>query len=377
MKKQQNKNKISNEIINDLFNPISKGLERGRFESDDNSIEVKIANIVDYKLPNFKNSENGFIKISDEGINPISLIKMNVRLSDHIITTNYSDFVKGNVHSNFSSYKKVETENIGNDQFALATLIINRGARIYLAKSKDSAKLKAISYIYLVTRTVIGATPSLLGVNKSNSLGAYNLKDSSEIFESKGFKLIGNSKDRTPRGGYLPNIVDVKSNVQKEVYELFELIYEHLKEDFDKLIANSSEYVQSLNLNDSEGEGEGNGEGEGVPNDNDLFMLSTNKNMKIFELKTYEQIKSLEMTEPSQTYYPLTKWVKMIDLGSVVKVSKEINLPKPKNEVTSVSSEEAKIKLGQEVLKTIAKKNKTELENGEEVLKTKKSKSTK
>ena len=301
---------------------------------------------------------------------------MYVRLSDYVSMGNYSDFVKGNIHSNYSSYKKVDTENLGNNQFAMATLIINRGARIFLAKSKATNKEKAISYIYLVTRTVVGSTPSLLGVNKSNSNGAYNLKDSSEIFESKGFKLIGNSKDRSSKGGYLPSIVDIKSNVQKEVYELFELIYEHLKEDFDKLFAISSEYVETLNLNDSEDEGKGNEE-ENIPNDEALFMVSTDKDMKIFELKTYKQIKSIEMKEPSATYYPLTQWAKMIDLGSVVNVSKSINLPKSKNEVKNISSDEAKKKLGQEVLKANARKNNTKLENGEQVLKTKKSKSTK
>ena len=99
--------------------------------------------------------------------------------------------------------------------------------------------------------------------------------------------------------------------------------------------------------------------------------------MKIFELKTYKQIKSIEMKEPSATYYPLTQWAKMIDLGSVVNVSKSINLPKSKNEVKNISSDEAKKKLGQEVLKANARKNNTKLENGEQVLKTKKSKSTK
>ena len=376
MKKLKNSNTKLDNKIQDLINQISKGLERGRFESDDNTIEVKIANIVDYKLPNYKNSENGFIKIGEEGIAKDTLIKMNVRLSDYVSMGNYSDYVKGNIHSNYSSYKKVDTENLGNNQFAMATLIINRGARIFLAKSKATNKEKAISYIYLVTRTVVGSTPSLLGVNKSNSNGAYNLKDSSEIFESKGFKLIGNSKDRSSKGGYLPSIVDIKSNVQKEVYELFELIYEHLKEDFDKLFAISSEYVETLNLNDSEDEGKGNEE-ENIPNDEALFMVSTDKDMKIFELKTYKQIKSIEMKEPSATYYPLTQWAKMIDLGSVVNVSKSINLPKSKNEVKNISSDEAKKKLGQEVLKANARKNNTKLENGEQVLKTKKSKSTK
>ena len=61
MKKLKNSNTKLDNKIQDLINPISKGLERGRFESDDNTIEVKIANIVDYKLPNYKNSENGFI----------------------------------------------------------------------------------------------------------------------------------------------------------------------------------------------------------------------------------------------------------------------------------------------------------------------------
>ena len=54
MKKLKNSNTKLDNKIQDLINPISKGLERGRFESDDNTIEVKIANIVDYKLPNYK-----------------------------------------------------------------------------------------------------------------------------------------------------------------------------------------------------------------------------------------------------------------------------------------------------------------------------------
>ena len=360
-----NKKPTSKIQINNIL--LTEKLEIGRYSSDDLSLENKVLNILDNVALNFDISENGYDVNSTVGIAPIKAIIFNTRFSDSnmAIMRNSDDYVKGNIGNNFSKYQSVMGKNkdlnfIKEDSNINKTLIINRGIQVYLAKAKASKKEKSITMIHFLYELSIGANSSLLNEVKPNVNGALNLKDTEKVFLTKGF-VINPKIERHNRRGYLPSIIEIKSSVVSEVFKMYENIYEYFKKEFDNLISDS---IESIALIHDE-----NGANNGKPKTKTPKAYMVQISAKEWVLMTTEEIESKENKENALSKITKSEFMKLLDNGTKIKLSKELNAPnvsKAKTVNPNTEKEDAKQEIYQEVIDASNLKNK--MENGQQVI---------
>jgi hypothetical protein len=369
--KTMNKNteKPNNKIqINNIL--LSEKLEIGRFYSDDVSLFNRLTNVLDKTAYNFDIIDGNYVVNSTVGIAPNMAIKMNTRLSDNNINVarNSDDYVKGNIANNFYKYPSVTNDNldfVSEGNSIHRTFIINRGVLVYLSEAKGTDKEKSISIIHFIYEGLIGANASLLNEVKPNVNGALNLKDTEKVFITKGFK-IDPKVERHNRRGYLPSLINIKNSVTSEVYAMYENIYKYFKTDFDKLIADSIEFVANISADNTSSKPKAS---EKTPK---AYMVQLSG--KKWQYMTADKVKSIEATEPTLTKLPLGEWAKLLADDTKVTLSKKLNDPKAskvKNPNAVVNTDDQQ----DQVVKNIvdASNNKNTMVNGEQVLSTKNS----
>jgi len=365
----KNTEKPNNKIqINNIL--LSEKLEIGRFYSDDVSLFNRLTNVLDKTAYNFDIIDGNYVVNSTVGIAPNMAIKMNTRLSDNNINVarNSDDYVKGNIANNFYKYPSVTNDNldfVSEGNSIHRTFIINRGVLVYLSEAKGTDKEKSISIIHFIYEGLIGANASLLNEVKPNVNGALNLKDTEKVFITKGFK-IDPKVERHNRRGYLPSLINIKNSVTSEVYAMYENIYKYFKTDFDKLIADSIEFVANISADNTSSKPKAS---EKTPK---AYMVQLSG--KKWQYMTADKVKSIEATEPTLTKLPLGEWAKLLADDTKVTLSKKLNDPKAskvKNPNAVVNTDDQQ----DQVVKNIvdASNNKNTMVNGEQVLSTKNS----
>ena len=351
--------------------PLSEKLEVGRYSSDDMSILNKVLNVLDHVSFNFDVSENGYEVNSTVGIAPKKAIIFNTRFSDSNlnIVKWTDDFVKGNIGNNFAKYPSVmgshkDLDFIKEGTSINRTLIINRGLQVYLAKAKASKKDKSISLIHFLYELSIGANSSLLGEVKPNVNGALNLKDTEKVFLTKGF-IIDSKIERSNRRGYLPSITKVKSSVVKEVYSMYEKIYEYFQKELDELISDSKLVIAEIHDENAKGNK------PPKPKTQKGYMVQISE--RKWQYMTIEKIESTERTKPTLTKITKSEFMQRLGDDTMVTVSKKLNEPKQSKVKTvnpntvevndsvkaiiDASNKKQKMENGQPIIKTNSKKN--------------------
>ena len=346
--------------------PLTEKLEVGRYSSDDMSILNKVLNVLDHVAFNFDVSENGYSVNSTVGIAPKKAIIFNTRLSDNNMNVirNFDDYVEGNIGNNFAKYPSVMGSNkdldfIKEGTSINRTLIINRGIQVYLAKAKGSKKDKLITLIHFLYELKIGANSSLLNEVKPNVNGALNLKDTEKAFLTKGF-IIDSKIERHNRRGYLPSITKVKSSVVKEVYSMYEKIYEYFQKELDELLSDSKLIIAEIH--------DENAKGNKPPKPKTQKGYMVQISDKKWQYMTTEKIESIEQTKPTLTKITKSEFMQRIENDTMFTISKKLNEPK-QSKVKTVNPNTVEVN---DSVKAIidASNKKQKMENGQSIIKT-------